>query len=120
VHLCALLHVLVHTAKHVGLCQPLDEMLVSVNTVNSCFLSMFGAVKQQLVLETAGSFRQLTFLDNNVGSLNMLQTRTIAMTCRYNRLYTVTGQCKESELSEYKGTLQSVLQSFAPPALPPY
>ncbi len=40
--------------------------------------------------------------------------------CRYNRLYTVTGQCKESQLQEYKGTLQSVLQTFAPPALPPY
>ena len=42
------------------------------------------------------------------------------ITCRYNRLYTVTGQCKESELSQYKGTLQSVLQTFVPPELPPY
>lgn len=51
---------------------------------------------------------------------HLLSAVALGFNGRYNRLYTVTGQCKESELSEYKGTLQSVLQSFAPPALPPY
>ena len=33
----------------------------------------------------------------------------------YNRLYTVTAQCKESELDKYEGTLRSALASFVPP-----
>ena len=40
--------------------------------------------------------------------------------CRYNRLYTVTSQCKESQLPEYKATLQSALHTSAPPPLPEY
>ncbi|DBA88947.1 TPA: hypothetical protein ACH3X2_000177 [Trebouxia sp. C0005] len=51
---------------------------------------------------------------------HLLSAVALGFNGRYNRLYTVTGQCKESELSQYKGTLQTVLQSFAPPSLPPY
>jgi len=39
---------------------------------------------------------------------------------RYNRLYTVTGQCKESQLPQYQKMLQSALQTFSPPPLPAY
>lgn len=51
---------------------------------------------------------------------HLLSAVALGFNGRYNRLYTVTGQCKESELSQYKGTLQSVLQTFVPPELPPY
>jgi len=49
-----------YACSHCQACWPLptlDEMLVSLSAVNSWFLTTFGAVKQQFVLETAGSFR---------------------------------------------------------------
>ncbi|KAL3146573.1 hypothetical protein ABBQ32_000813 [Trebouxia sp. C0010 RCD-2024] len=51
---------------------------------------------------------------------HLLSAIALGFNGRYNRLYTVTGQCRESELKDYKSTLQSVLQSFSPPQLPPY
>ena len=35
---------------------------------------------------------------------------------RYNKLFTVTAQCLESELSRYRPMLQATINSFVPPA----
>lgn len=51
---------------------------------------------------------------------HLLSAIALGFNGRYNRLYTVTGQCRESQLEQFKPTLQSVLQTFAPPAPPPY
>lgn len=34
---------------------------------------------------------------------------------RYNKLFTVTAQCLESELPRYRSTLQATVNSFTPP-----
>eukprot|EP00891_Asterochloris_glomerata_P005497 jgi/Astpho2/5497/Aster-07832 len=34
---------------------------------------------------------------------------------RYNRMLTLTAQCKESELNQWEGKLQSILKTFKPP-----
>ena len=34
---------------------------------------------------------------------------------RYNRMLTLTAQCKESELEQWEGKLQGILKTFKPP-----
>lgn len=47
---------------------------------------------------------------------HLYSTVALAWNGRYNRLYTLTGQCLEEALPQYEGALRSVLQSFQPPA----
>ncbi len=35
---------------------------------------------------------------------------------RYNKLFTVTAQCRESELPRFRPVLQATVDSFVPPA----
>lgn len=47
---------------------------------------------------------------------HLLSLVSLANNGRYNRLYTVTAQCKEEQLATFRPLLQAVISSFQPPA----
>jgi hypothetical protein len=48
--------------------------------------------------------------------ISQLVRLTSARVDRYNKLFTVTAQCRESELPRFRPVLQATVDSFVPPA----